>query len=197
MEKQFYILIGRSGSGKGTQAELLMKHLSEKGAASVKHITTGEGFRNFVNSASHAASIARDINATGGLQPEFLAIWNWSNIFISTLSGDETVILDGAPRKSLEVSVLDGAIRFFGYKPPTVIYIDVSETWAKDKLRSRGRMDDKDEEALSRRMDWFMEEVLPCVEMYRNDVRTRFIHVNGEKTIDEVHREIIAAMEHK
>lgn len=195
MEKQFFIIIGRSGSGKGTQALLLKEYLEKKGASDVIHITTGGSFREFVNGPSHAASLARTINDTAGLQPEFLAIWNWSNIFINKLKGGETIILDGAPRKPFEVSVLDSAISFFGYKSPTVIYIDVSETWACEKLSSRGRADDISKEDQDRKMQWFADYVLPCVSMYKDDPRYHFVHVNGEQSIEDVYQEIVAKLQ--
>jgi adenylate kinase family enzyme len=195
MDKQFFIIIGRSGSGKGTQALLLKEYLEKKGARDVLHITTGGSFRAFVEGDSYAAGLARKINETAGLQPEFLAIWNWSNIFINSLKGDETVILDGAPRKPFEVSVLSGAMSFFGYKPATVVYIDVSETWACEKLASRGRADDTSKEDQERKMQWFADYVLPCVAMYKEDTRHTFIHVNGEQTIDDVFKEIVAKLE--
>ncbi len=195
MDKQFFIIIGRSGSGKGTQALLLKDYLEKKGAKDVLHITTGGSFREFVGGPSYAAELARRINDTAGLQPEFLAIWNWSNTFINSLKGGETIILDGAPRKPFEVSVLDSAISFFGYKHPTVLYIDVSETWACEKLSSRGRADDTGKEDQERKMQWFADYVLPCVAMYKEDTRHKFIHVNGEQSIEEVNKEIIAKLE--
>lgn len=195
MEKQCYILMGRSGSGKGTQALLLKSYLEGRGHANVVHVTTGGGFRSFVGGESHAASLARAINDRAGLQPEFLAIWNWSTIFIQTLQGEESIILDGAPRKPLEVYVLQGALSFFGYKPATIIYLDVSEHWAKEKLASRGRADDQGKEEQERKMNWFMEEVLPCIDIFKHDPRHPFIHVNGEQSIEDVQRELISKLE--
>lgn len=194
MEKQFYIIMGRSGSGKGTQAELLATFLKQAGKEEVLHITTGGGFRAFIESDNHVAHLAREINNTGGLQPEFLAIWNWSNTFINELSGNETIILDGAPRRVDEVAALHSAIQFFGYTKPTVIYLDVSETWAMEKLTSRGREDDASTEEQERKMTWFNEDMLPCIDMYSRDPRYTYIHVNGEQTVEEVHKEIISKL---
>ena len=187
--------MGRSGSGKGTQTTLLKTYLEGKGVKNVIHVTTGGGFREFISNNSYAASVSRTINDTGGLQPEFLAIWNWSNIFINSIKGEETVILDGAPRKPVEVYALEGAITFFGYEMPTIIYIDVSERWACEKLSSRGRTDDVGKEEQERKMNWFMEEVLPCIDIYKHDPRYAFIHVNGEQSVEDVNKEIISKLE--
>lgn len=190
MDKQFYILLGRSGSGKGTQAALLKSLLEAKYGNPVMHITTGGGFRDFIAKDSYASQLARDVNAVGGLQPEFLAVWNWSNIFISTLQGNESVILDGAPRKPFEASILHSAITFFKYKNPVVIYLDVSESGSRDHLAKRGR-DDDTESQVSSRLGWFETDVLPALDVYYNDPRYKVVHINGNQTIEEVHKEII------
>lgn len=190
MEKRFFIFIGRSGSGKGTQASLLKTLLEGKSSNPVIHITTGGGFRDFINSQSYAAKLAHSVNERGGLQPEFLAVWNWANIFITTLKGEETIILDGAPRKPFEASILHSAISFFGYTNPTVIYLDVSEHESRDHLIKRGREDDTQDQ-ISGRMGWFETDVLPALEIYRNDPRYQVLHINGEQSIEAVHAEIV------
>lgn len=195
MEKQFFIFIGRSGGGKGTQATLLKAYLEKKGYEKVNHITTGSGFRAFVQSDNHVAALARQVNERGELQPEFLAVWNWANIFITSLQGGETIILDGAPRKPFEVHVLHSAIHFLGYEKPVVIYLDVSETVSREHIKMRNREDDRNEREVANKMDWFMSDVLAALDVYRNDPRYHVIHVNGNQTIDEVHKELIEKLE--
>jgi adenylate kinase family enzyme len=192
MQKYFFIFLGRSGGGKGTQAALLKKTLEEKGVSNVLHVTTGGGFREFIKGDSYIAECARNINNTGGLQPEFLAVWIWSNIFINTLKGGETVLLDGAPRKPFEVEVLHSAIRFLGYEKPVVIYLDVTEGEARKHVATRGRDDDKKEEVVAKRMDWFETDILPTLDVYKQDPRYTVLHINGNQTIEKVHEELIA-----
>jgi adenylate kinase family enzyme len=154
-------------------------------------VTTGGGFREFIEGPSHAAQVSKELTNSGGLNPEFLAIWNWSNIFINSLSGDETIILDGAPRRMVEVGALHSAIHFFGYDHATVIHVDVSETWAMEKLASRGREDDKNRKEQEKKMEWFAEDMLPCIDEYSRNPLYKFIHVNGEQTVEEVHSELM------
>ncbi len=197
-QKEFFIIMGRSGCGKGTQADLLKKVLEGRGSSTggekVLHVTTGGGFREFIDGDSYAAKVSKEITNTGGLNPEFLAIWNWSNIFIKNLQGDESVILDGAPRRVDEMAPLHSAVQFYGFGKPTVIYLNVSETWAMDKLASRGREDDRNRVEQEKKMEWFNEDMLPCIEKYMHDPRYAFIHVNGEQTVEEVHSEIISKL---
>lgn len=195
MEKQFIILIGRSGSGKGTQAALLKNALEDKGHEQVIHITTGGGFRTFIESESYIAGLAKEVNIAGGLQPEFLAVWNWSNIFINTLKGNETVILDGAPRKPFEAGILHSLIDFAKYTNPIVIYLDVSESGSREHLEKRGREDDKNETNVASRMTWFETDVLQTLDVYKGDPRYKVLHINGNQTIEEVQKEIIYKLE--
>lgn len=189
--KQFFILIGRSGCGKGTQADLLKKYLDNEEKSEVLHLTTGDGFREFTSKDSYVSSLSRALNEEGILQPEFLAVWNWANIFINKLKGGETIILDGAPRRVYEVPALHSAINMFGFKKPVVIHIDVSEGWARERLKGRGRHDDKEESDVTNRMNWFETDVLPVLDAYIHDPRYSVLHVNGEQTIEEVHNELV------
>ncbi len=197
-QKQFYIIIGRSGCGKGTQADLLKKSIEggeNPPVNGVLHITTGGGFREFIKKDTYLSSLARKVNEEGKLQPEFLAVWNWVNIFINNLKGGETVILDGAPRKPFEVHSLHSFLTFTGYEKPLVIYLDVSETWARARLMERGRNDDKNEVEVNRRLAWFETEVLPAIDVYLHDPRYSVIHINGEQSIEDVHQEILSKLE--
>ena len=193
MQKQFFIVIGRPGCGKGTQADLLKKVLEERRYTDVLHISTGEGFREFVGGDTYISKMAKEVNDTGGLQPEFLAVWNWANIFIKKLKGGETIILDGAPRKPFESKILHSAIHFLGYEKPTVMHVDVSEGWARERLLARGRGDDNKED-VERRLSWFETEVLPAFQTYLADPRYRVLRINGEQTIEEVHQEIVSKL---
>lgn len=202
-EKEFYIIMGRSGCGKGTQAELLKADLESRDNTRTLHVTTGGNFREFIKRDNHTASGTKEILNTGGLMPEFLAIWNWSNIFIDRLTGEESVILDGAPRKLIEVDALESAINFYNYKKVTVIYLNVSKDWAISRLEGRGREDDNKKEEQERKMSWFQSDVLPCINLYKNksekskegekvgNINYNFVEVNGEQNIEEVQAELI------
>lgn len=192
--KKFFIFIGRSGCGKGTQVDLFKSKLEKDGYKKVLHITTGGGFREFISGDSYAAKISKKINDEGGLQPEFLAVWNWANIFIKSLTGEETVILDGAPRRVFEMMPLHSAISFFGYEKPTIIYLDVKESTAKERLLGRGRGDDN-EENINLRMKWFETDVLESIAEYLIDPRYNVLHINGEQSEQEIHEEIISKLE--
>ncbi len=190
MQKKFFIIMGRSGSGKGTQALFLKEKLEKLGYDDVKHVTTGGGFRALSQRGDYTSKISNELTDRGGLSPEFLAIWNWSHIFMQELKEGTTVILDGAPRRLIEVEVLHGLFPFYGYEYPTVVYLDVSESWAINKLENRHRADDSSALEREKKMKWFFDDVLPCVASFKNNPVYRFLHINGERSIEEVAKDI-------
>jgi len=188
--RNFFVFIGKSGSGKGTQAELLKKYLQEKNPdLAIVWFGIGKHFRELAKGEGYTEKIVREYLEKGALTPEFLAIHIWSHFFIENLKGDEDIILDGTPRKLNEVHVLDGAFEFYGGNV-VVLHIDVGEEWAMERLLRRGRFDDKKEE-IKKRLNWFEKEVMPVVEFYKNHQKHTFLNMNGEQTIKEVHAEII------
>lgn len=193
VQKQFYIILGKSGSGKGTQASKLKDYLLANGHSSVCHVTTGGALREFVsNSKSLSSKLMGSIMIEGRSLPDFIAIWNWNNIFINSINGEETIILDGAPRKGVEAKILDEAIDYYGYDNVIVVYIDVTDAWAIQRLVGRGREDDSDIDKVKNKMEWFATDVLEVIDWYKNyNTKVKWIHVNGEKSIDEVFNSII------
>jgi adenylate kinase family enzyme len=200
MEKRFIILMASPGAGKSTQAKLLKQHLDSQ-HEEVIHVTTGGAFREFIGSDSYIARQARDVQNNGGLQPEFLAIWNWTNVFINSLKEQTTVILDGAPRKVVETDAIHALFPFLQYTKVDVIYLEVTPSLAKERQKYRQmhtdekREDASNDEEIEKRIELFYKDILPCIEIFKNDPRYRFHRVNGEQSIEEVHEAIKAALQ--
>lgn len=191
-----FIFIGPSGCGKGTQVRLLREYLAKKEPEfSQFYLQTGHHFREFVKGDTYAANISRDALNTGERQPDFLAMWIWSNTFIKNLHGTEHLIIDGSPRSMNEQQNLDIALKFFRRAQPVVIYMKVSHDWALTRMLGRakeeGRADDT-EDAIRKRLAWYESDVSPVVEHYRRDRDYDFIEIDGERNIEDVHREIIS-----
>ena len=138
-----FILMGRSGCGKGTQAKIIENLLKANDPHGVVfHLETGARFRDFVKGDSYSSKLAKVISETGSRQPDFLAVWNWAHIMVEELKGGEHIIIDGTPRSYEEALVLDTAMNFYGRERPYVIYLDVSREWSKRNLspqRGRGK----------------------------------------------------------
>lgn len=192
MDLQTIIFIGRSGAGKGMQSGMLQELLkNEKPETPTLYIETGAYFRNFVKGDGYTWERAREVNEVGGRQPDFLAVWVWGNIFVDKLRGNEHIMFDGTPRSVGEAKMLDTALSFYERHNPTIVFLNVSQVWAEDRLRGRGRADDLKPEVVAKRLAFFEADVAPAVEYYRNNPAYRFVEVNGEQTPEEVFGDIV------
>ena len=192
MSPQTFIIFGRSGSGKGTQAELLIDYLKMKDAdRETLYVESGEKLREFIDSDNSLSSkLTREIMDRGELVPDFLPVWLWSGSFIKNITGNEHIILDGLCRIKDEAPILDSALKFYKRQKPFVLSIEVGRSWATDRLLGRARGDDNDDDIL-KRLDWYEKSVIPAIEYFKNNDYYNFLKINGEQTIEEVHQEIV------
>lgn len=191
MVPQTFIFFGPSGAGKGTQAKILIDYLKKKDPETpTLYVETGQRFRDFMTEASYTAIRTKEVIDNGGLLPEFLPIWIWSEYLVKHVSGNEHMILDGLSRRSHEAPILNSAMKFYKREKPFVISIEVSRDWAKDRLLGRERGDDKIEQII-KRLDWFEKNVCPAMDYFKDNEFYRYISINGEQTIEEVTKEIL------
>jgi adenylate kinase family enzyme len=193
MEKKYTIIfIGISGAGKGTQASLINKYIEEKDLNNpVVHLETGRKFRELMNNDGYTQEKIKEVNLEGKLQPEFLAVWNWSDQLIKGMGENNHLIIDGTPRKEPEAEMFCGALDFYKRKNVYVINLDLSEEVAKQRLKERGRPDDLKEGDIEKRFEWFRKETLPAIEYLKNKEGYNYIELDASKNIDETQDEII------
>lgn len=191
MNLNTFIFIGRSGCGKGTQADLLVEYLKKKDKKrSIFRLETGDRFRAFIQDNTYSSKIAKEIYTAGGLMPEFLSIAIWANSFMEKLKEDQHMILDGSPRKLHEAYVLDSAMKYYHRPKVHVIYLNVNEEAVTKRLIARKRLDDNVED-IKNRMKWFRTDVMPTLEFYRMNPDYIYHDINGDQSIEEVYEEII------
>lgn len=193
MTPQTFIFIGRSGCGKGTQSDLLHKYIDEhdKEEHLIFYMETGARFREFIQRENFTAKLAKKVAEHGGRQPDFLAVWIWSNIIVENFTDNEHLIIDGTPRSLAEAKVLESAVKFYNRQKPTIIYLNVSRLWSETHLQRRGRADDINLDEVRKRLDWFEKDVLPAMEYFKTQPDYRVIEINGEQAKEKVHYDII------
>ncbi len=183
------IFIGRSGSGKGTQAELLIKHLTMTDSKSVVYLETGRYVRELLKQPTYSGRLAKIVSERGERQPDFLAVYLWSNFLVNNLRGDEHLIFDGTPRSLVEAQALDTAMIFYQRAKPFVIFLDITAAGARERLTNRGRHDD-DQDGIEKRLAWYERDVEPVVDYYRRHSGYRFVRIDGEQSIETIHEDI-------
>lgn len=156
-------------------------------------VETGDTFREFITGSSYTARLTKAIMDEGKLAPPFLAIHVWSHILIESYKGNEHVIFDGTPRVFAEVSALDSAVSFYKWHPH-VVFLNVSDGWARKRLGERKREDDLEASDVEERLHWYHTTVVPVVEYLQHTPPYLFHEINGEQTIEDVHRDVVKAI---
>jgi adenylate kinase len=192
MNSRAILFFGRSGCGKGTQAKLLTDFLKSKGRE-VLYTETGSQLREFIKKENYASKIAGEILRDGKLIPVFLPIWIWTDILVKNFTGNQDLILDGLCRRPEESVALDSAFDFYKIERPNIILMNVSKEWSYTRMMERKRADDTPEK-IQNRLAWYEKDVVPSVEYFRNKTEYNFIEINGEQTVENVHKDIIKAL---
>lgn len=186
-----FILIGRSGSGKGTQAELLAKKFENS-----LHISTGELMRELAKRDTEIGLMIKDILEKGGLPFDDMATTLWMHEIAFNVKKDQGIICDGFPRRVNEAQNLDKFFEWLGRNENTKVFeIYISPEEAFIRLKKRARDIDDNDEAINGRLAYFEERVVPVINFYKE--RGQLIHINGEQTVENVFREILSKLNDK
>lgn len=191
MSPQTFIFIGRSGCGKGTQAELLQKLLKEKDpSGEIFYLETGANFREFIKGQSYSNRLSDGIYKKGDRQPDFLAVWMWAHVILDLFKGTEHLFLDGICRSLPEATTFTTALDFYN-REAIVVHLNVSREWSEERLLARGRLDDTTREDIDKRLDWFDKDTVPAIDYFDSHKKYTLLNINGEQSIEDVHKEIV------
>ena len=184
------ILLGPPGSGKGTQAQRLVKRHG------IAQLSTGEMLRAAVAAQTPVGLKAKDIMASGGLVPDEIVI----GIISERLDQPDAAkgfILDGFPRTVPQAEALDELLKKKHMRLDAVIELRVNESALLQRvenrvaeMRARGeqvRIDDTPE-VLTRRLASYRSLTEPLIHYYSE--RRKLLTVDGMMTIEHVAREI-------
>lgn len=187
LKKSFtLVLVGISGSGKGTQAKFLLGRLRR-----THYISTGLLLRQFAKKDNPIAKRVRLILEKGFLTPGWLASFMWMREIIEQVKEGESLLFDGAPRQKYEAELLDEVMAWQKRPLPVALYINIGPKEAEKRLLLRGRGDDM-KQAIQHRINFFYKDVIPMVRYYKN--HKRLIMINGEQPPEKVWRDIKKAL---
>lgn len=183
------LLLGRSGCGKGAQAELLRGHFDFG-----LYISTGELFRALAKKNTLAGRKIAEILDRKGLPEEWIAQYLWEGVLVEKLqSADQGILFDGLARRVKEAEILDEVMAWFGLDL-TPVLIEVTREEAFKRLKGRKRMDDTDE-GINSRLDWYENDVSETVDYYEK--KGQLVRVDGMPDKKTVFENILKALGEK
>lgn len=184
------ILLGPPGSGKGTQAQLLVQRYG------IVQLSTGDMLRAAVAAGTPVGLKAKEIMASGGLVPDEVVVGIISDR-IDQPDAKNGFILDGFPRTVPQAEALDELLKDKRLKLDAVIELRVNESALLHRvetrvaqMRERGeevRLDDTPE-VLTKRLASYRSQTEPLIHYYSE--RRKLSTIDGMMAIDEVTRAI-------
>ncbi len=212
----YIILLGAPGAGKGTQADLLEKHLG------LAHVSSGELFRENVAKETPLGKLAKQYMDKGELVPDDVTVQMVMER-IRRSDCERGVVFDGFPRTDAQAQALDKALVATGKKIGAVVLFEIPDQVLIDRLSARRvcpkdgsvynlysnppktdgvcdkdgvaleQRDDDKPETVRHRLQVYQTQTKPLIDYYRRAGLLKTIR--GDKDIDSVQKDLVAALE--
>ena len=209
------VLLGAPGSGKGTQAKILM---SDK---NIPQISTGDMLREAAASGTRFGLKAKSLMDAGNLVPDDVVLGIISER-LTKPDAQEGFILDGFPRTTQQALDLEELLDQMGTPLDAAVLMDVDFDILMKRLTGRrtcsltGKLlnihfssqeeldectnaggeliqrEDDNEETISNRLEVYRENTEPLIEYYRG--RGKLLTVDAEGPVNEVYDRLVAAL---
>ncbi|MDD5083696.1 MAG: nucleoside monophosphate kinase [Candidatus Moranbacteria bacterium] len=217
MNKHNLILLGPQGSGKSTQAKMLVQHLG------MIHVDMGSALRTIAKKDTY---LGRQVNEIMNVRKELVSDELVSKILhhvIGDIDDDQGIILDGAPRKESQIQSVERVLADYDRTIDKAIFINIPTEVSVARIASRfacslcskayvidaneqlthdlscsecgGQLEqrvDDTPEGVRKRLAVFAKETTPVIEHYR--AIGKLLEVDGTKTAEEIYHDIVAGI---
>lgn len=211
-----FVLLGPPGAGKGTQAGILV-HLFN-----VVHVSTGDLFRSNIKNETELGKKVKAYLSAGKLVPDELTIdLVWDRLDQEDCKNG--FLLDGFPRTILQAEALEEGLKERGIALNGAINIAVPNEVLVQRLAGRRvcpecgatyhiagqppkkagicdrcgsgliQREDDEESVVRDRLYVYETQTAPLIDFYRT--RDILISVNGSQSVEDVTRQICAAVQ--
>lgn len=181
--KKVIVILGPSGSGKGTQAQILSEKLN------LPSLSMGQIMRDLISSSDTLGLEAKVYMDKGQWVPIEITIKALTNAVINLPNG---FIIDGFPRLFDQIANLETIMKEIGAELGAVIHFDISDETSLARMVKRvkeeeasGKIrDDQKPEIMLQRLKSYHDTVEPILNYYQEQgVLER---VNGEPSVEEI-----------
>lgn len=208
------LFIGPSGSGKDTQAELLVKYFS------YERVSTGDLIREIAEGNHKIHNLLNARMNDGFMADNF--VFGLLEVYLADIK-TEKIVLSGAVRKESQIHLLDYTLTQTNKRLDKVIYFDISDEEAVSRMSGRvkctkcstnfhlisnppkiqgicdvcggtleQREDDNPDSVKRRLADFHKDNTEICDEYERRGI---LIKIDGSQSIESIHQELITKLE--
>jgi adenylate kinase len=211
----FHVFLGAPGAGKGTQAAIVSQKLG------LAHIASGDLFRQAVSKGTDLGKLAKSYMEKGELVPDEVTIKMIAER-LKEPDCKSGCIFDGFPRTLEQAKSLDQTLASQKKAINKAIYIEVDSQDLLKRLCGRwtcrkcqavyhevasppkvsGKCDkcggdlyqrpDDNEKTIKERLKVYFAQTTPLLDYYK--ASNKLVEVNGQVGIEEVTRQIVAAL---
>ena len=184
------ILFGPPGSGKGTQAKMLVEKYN------LLHISTGDLFRYEMGNDTPLGLEAKSYISKGELVPDSITIGMLKNK-VNANPDVPGYIFDGFPRNISQAEALDDFLAEKGEQVKALLSLQVDDEEIVKRILNRGktsgRSDDNDESIIRNRIDVYKSETSPVYDFY--DAQGKAQLIDGIGSLEEIFGRLTAAID--
>ena len=178
------VIVGRQGSGKGTQCARLVAHYG------TVHVSTGDMLRAAIAAGTPLGLLADSVMKAGNLVSDDLINGIVEERFDQDDIRSRGVLLDGFPRTPVQADALERLVGPRGLD--VAINLEVPVSVVKQRMVLRGRVDDTPE-AIERRLGLYDRETAPLIEWFTT--RGLLVEVDGLGTEEDVFGRLVLAID--
>ncbi|MBU1148628.1 nucleoside monophosphate kinase [Patescibacteria group bacterium] len=212
------IFLGPPGSGKGTQAKMILEKWP------MNHLSTGDLIRDYIKKGEQGDEVGlqmKELYDKGVPQPDGLII-KAVREYLKTLDLSKGMIFDSFPLSEQQAYGLDDIRQDFSMEEPIVLFVKISEAESVNRLSLRkycpqcnsvfgpqsanyqsGQCDkcqarlitrsDDNPEVVGKRYQEYIGRMEALKKYYQP--RLRWLEINGEQSVADVQQEILTKLQ--
>ncbi len=180
------VILGRQGSGKGTQSELIAANYG------CIHLSTGDVLRAAVAEGTELGIQAQAVMESGSLVGDDIMVGIVADRLAAADIATNGVLLDGFPRTSEQADGLETILKNNNLAMTVALNVDVPVDVVTQRMLERGRSDDT-AEAIQKRLELYDSQTAPLLDWF--GARGLLETVDGVGSVNEVFARVSSAID--